>query len=261
MGMEDHRPPFKRMGRRRTGFTCFYMDLMNKEKRKGRRMENLNAKRIFFFNLIALIILVGGGFILFGYVNEGANYLTTDNAKIDGQAIPVASPVGGKLVEWNGQVGKKYDAGERVGKVEVVTQTGTGVPEVRTIDVPIPQAGTIVTTSAVPNAYVAPGLPLAQAFDLDHLWVTANIKETDLRTIQVGNSVEVNVDAFPGTTIHGKIDRIGLYTASTFSLLPASNASGNYTKVTQVIPVRITLDGYKGLNLVPGMNVTVRIKK
>ncbi|WP_028987230.1 HlyD family secretion protein [Thermicanus aegyptius] len=220
-----------------------------------------NFRRMFLFNLIALIILVGGGFVAYSFYNESLNYLKTDNARIEGQAISISSPAAGKLVAWDGVIGKKYNAGETIGKVEVVSQSPTGEPVVRTLDITIPQTGTIVTSSAVPNSYVAPGVPLAQAFDLDHLWVTANIKETDINDIQVGNLVDVYVDAYPGTTLSGKVDQIGLYTASTFSLLPSGNTSGNYTKVTQVIPVRITLDGYKGLNLVPGLNVTVRVKK
>lgn len=221
----------------------------------------MNMRRLFLLNIIALVVLVGGGFLLFSFYTEGMTYLKTDNAKIEGLMIPISSPVAGKLVSWDGVVGKKYNAGDTIGKVEVISSTPSGMPEVRTVDITIPQTGTIVSSSAVLNAYIAPGVPLAQAFDLDHLWVTANIKETEINAVKVGNEVDVFADAFPGTTLNGKVDRIGLYTASVFSLLPSSNASGNYTKVTQVIPVRITLDGYKGLNLVPGMNVTVRIRK
>ena len=68
------------------------------------------------------------------------------------------------------------------------------------------------------------------------------------------------VDAYPDTTLTGKVEQVGLTTANTFSMLPSSNATANYTKVTQVVPVKISLDS-KSVNIVPGMNVTVRIHK
>jgi multidrug resistance efflux pump len=77
----------------------------------------------------------------------------------------------------------------------------------------------------------------------------------------VSQTVDVYVDSFPGTALTGKVDQIGLATAGTFSLLPTSNTTGNYTKVTQVIPIKISLDGYRGLGLVPGMSVSIRIHK
>lgn len=215
-------------------------------------MSNNNFRRMLWINIILLIVLVGGGFAGYYFYNQSANYLKTDNAKIDGQAVTITPPVAGKLVEWNGEIGKTYSAGDKIGTVE----TAAGK-----VDITVPDSVTIVTQSAVKNALVAPGSPLAYAFNLDRLNVTANIKETDINDVKAGQEVDVYVDAFEGTTLKGKISTVGLATANTFSLLPTSNATGNYTKVTQVIPVTITLDGYKGLAIAPGMNVTVRIHK
>jgi len=87
------------------------------------------------------------------------------------------------------------------------------------------------------------------------------MEETLIRDLQVGQSVDVYIDAFPDTVISGKVNRIGLATAGTFSLLPSSNTTANYTKVTQVIPVEITIQGYEGLGIVPGMSATVQVHK
>lgn len=114
-------------------------------------------------------------------------------------------------------------------------------------------------TSGVKNTVVAAGSPLAISYDLTKLWVTANIEETKIDDVEIGQDVDIYVDAFPNTTIKGKVEEIGLATAGTFSLLPSNNASGNYTKEVQVIPVKISIDS--NLDLVPGMNVTVRIHK
>jgi multidrug resistance efflux pump len=125
----------------------------------------------------------------------------------------------------------------------------------------LPTNGTVVQTNAVKDSFVAAGTPLAQVFDLDNLWVTANIEETSIDQIEVNQDADIYVDAFPNATLKGRIEKIGLATSGTFSLLPSSNSTGNYTKVTQVIPVRISIEDQKGLQIVPGMNVTVRIHK
>ncbi|KEO81174.1 hypothetical protein EL26_22215 [Tumebacillus flagellatus] len=203
-------------------------------------------------NIVLLIVLIGGGFAGYYFYNQSVSYLSTDNAKIDGQSISIAPPASGKLVEWNGEIGKTYAAGQKIGTVE----TAQGA-----VDITVPAAATLVAQSAVKNSFVAAGMPLGYAFDMNHLRVTANVKETDINDVKAGQDVDIYVDAFNGTTLKGKVTTIGLATANTFSLLPTSNATGNYTKVTQVIPVTIAIDEYKGLELAPGMNTTVRIHK
>lgn len=129
------------------------------------------------------------------------------------------------------------------------------------MDVTLPNDGTIVQNNAVPNSFVAVGTPLAQVYDLNKLWVTAKIDETNIDEVAVGQDVDINVDAFPNNTLKGKVQQIGLATAGTFSLLPSTNSTGNYTKVTQVVPVKVSIDDNKGVSIVPGMNVTVKIHK
>ncbi|MCP8967405.1 HlyD family secretion protein [Ectobacillus ponti] len=216
-----------------------------------------SVRRLFFVNIITLLILVGGGFLGYYYYNQSENYLKTDNAKIDGKAIPIASPVSGKLVQWTAANGKNYNTGDKVGEVQ--TQTATG--QLVTADVTVPANSTVVQSSATENTFVAAGSPLAYAFDMGNLYVTANIKETDIDEVQKNQEVDVYVDAYPDTTLTGHVEQIGMTTANTFSLLPSGNATANYTKVTQVVPVRISLDHNKSVNIVPGMNVTVRIHK
>ncbi|WP_033827108.1 efflux RND transporter periplasmic adaptor subunit [Bacillus andreraoultii] len=216
----------------------------------------MNMKRMVLLNVILLVILVGGGFVGYYYFNEATNYISTDNAQISGQQVSIGSPAAGKLIEWNGHTGDTFKKNETIGTVQVQGETG------QVVEVPVkaPQNGTIVQSNAVENSMIGAGTPLAISYDLDHLWVTANIEETDLDDIKVNQDVDINVDAFPNVTLSGKVEEIGLATASTFSLLPSNNSSGNYTKETQVIPVKISIDSY-GERLVPGMNVTVRIHK
>ncbi|MCP8969268.1 HlyD family secretion protein [Ectobacillus ponti] len=213
-------------------------------------------RRLLVVNVITLLVLVGGGFLGYYYYNQAQNYLKTDNAKIDGKAIPIAAPAAGKLVEWTAAAGKAYNAGDKVGAVSV--SSGTAVQQV---DVTVPAASTVVQSSATENTFVGAGSPLAYAYDMNSLYVTANVKETDIDDVKKGQDVDVYVDAYPNTTLKGKVEQVGMTTANTFSLLPSGSATANYTKVTQVVPVKITLDHTKSVNIVPGMNVSVRIHK
>jgi multidrug resistance efflux pump len=216
----------------------------------------VNTRRLLVLNLVIILLIVVAGFVGYYFYNQSTLYLETDNAQVTGQQVTIAAHASGKLVQWKGSTGTQFKSGDTVGIVEV-QQAG------KTIDVPVtmPSNGTVVQNSAVQNEFVAAGTPLAYAYDMNHLWVTANIKETQINDVKVGQDVDVYVDADPGVTIKGNVSSIGLATASTFSLLPTSNTSANYTKVTQVIPVTISIQGYEGTGLVPGESATVRIHK
>ena len=107
---------------------------------------------------------------------------------------------------------------------------------------------------------VSPGQELMKVINLEDVWITANFKETQLRKMKVGQRVDVEVDA-NGKTYHGKVDSIAGASGARFSLLPPENATGNYVKVVQRIPVKVVLD--PGSNskheLRPGMSVTPKV--
>ncbi|BFH65689.1 HlyD family secretion protein [Paenibacillus azoreducens] len=209
----------------------------------------MNSRALLVNVIVVIIVLALGGAAIY-YYNQTSSYVKTDNAQVTGQAVSIAAPVAGKLDSWNGQVGHYYKTGDVVGSV---------VAQGTKVNITFPLSSTIVQQNAIPHSFVAPGTSLARAFNLDNLWITANIEETKLNKIKVGQTVDVYVDAYPDTTLSGKIDQIGLATASTFSMFPSTNATANYTKVTQVVPIVISIEGYKGLGLVPGMSATVRI--
>ncbi len=104
---------------------------------------------------------------------------------------------------------------------------------------------------------VAPGQELMKIINLDDVWITANYKETQLREMKVGQRVTIDVDA-NGRTYNGKVDSVAGASGARFSLLPPENATGNYVKVVQRIPVKIVLDpgANKDHQLRPGMSVT-----
>ena len=105
---------------------------------------------------------------------------------------------------------------------------------------------------------VQAGQPLLAIVDVDHVWVTANFKETQLRNMRAGQNATVDVDAYGGREYKGRVDSIAGATGARFSLLPPENATGNFVKVVQRVPVKIALDpGQDPEHLLrPGMSVT-----
>ncbi len=130
-----------------------------------------------------------------------------------------------------------------------------------------PMAGIVARKWVVLGDIVQAGQPIYTVYDLDSVWVTANLEETKLASIHLGDSVEISIDAYPDHPIMGKVDFIGAAAASQFSLIPPDNASGNFTKVTQRVPIRISLNanldpaGQGPFTLRPGMSVEVKIRK
>jgi membrane fusion protein (multidrug efflux system) len=109
---------------------------------------------------------------------------------------------------------------------------------------------------------VNPGQIVMSIVDDAQLWITANFKETQIENMKEGQDVEVKVDAYPDKTFKGKIESLQAATGSKFSLLPADNATGNFVKVVQRVPVRIALldDKNDKYDLRAGMNVNVAVK-
>lgn len=215
----------------------------------------MKLQRLVILNVIIIVLIVVGGFVGYYLYNQSTLYLKTDDAKVSGKEIVVASPVAGKIISWKGTTGTTFHLGDTVGQVQVLSGK-----DAQTVDVPMPQDGTIVQDSEVTNEFVGAGTPLADAFNMNDLYVTANIKETQIQNVKIGDSVDIYADAFRGTSITGTVSQIGLATASTFSLMPSTSTNANFTKVTQVVPVKITLQSKPG-GLVPGMSVTIRIHK
>jgi multidrug resistance efflux pump len=124
-----------------------------------------------------------------------------------------------------------------------------------------PIAGQVILSTAVVGQMAAPGMSLAVIADTDSLYVSANIKEGDIAGVKIGQSVDISVDAFRGRHFHGRVESIGRATASTFSLLPSQGGGGNYTKVVQVIPIKVTIMDQGPARLMIGMNASVRIHR
>jgi membrane fusion protein, multidrug efflux system len=128
--------------------------------------------------------------------------------------------------------------------------------EDRTIRSPIPAV--IDRTFVLPGEYVQAGQRILLLHDPNEVWVEANIKETQVGRLKLGQKVLVSVDAYPDDAFVGRVSRIGSATTARFALIPTPNPSGNFTKITQRVPVKIDIvDPPKPLT--PGMMVEVEI--
>jgi membrane fusion protein (multidrug efflux system) len=108
--------------------------------------------------------------------------------------------------------------------------------------------------------FLAAGSPVFSVIDDQHPWVDANPKETDITYLRVGQKATVEVDSFPDRVFHGTVESVSPGTGAQFSILPPQNASGNWVKVVQRVPLRIVFDEGQDLSLLrAGMSVTVDI--
>jgi membrane fusion protein (multidrug efflux system) len=123
-----------------------------------------------------------------------------------------------------------------------------------------PSSGVISRKNVQPGQYVQAGQSLFALVSEKQKWVVANFKETQLTKMHAGQEVEIEVDAFPGQVFKGSIESISPATGAKFALLPPDNASGNFVKVVQRVPVKITLtESDKATLLRAGMNVIVDV--
>lgn len=123
-----------------------------------------------------------------------------------------------------------------------------------------PQDGYVSKTAVVEGQLVQPDQAL-MSISLPGIWIIANFKETQIERVKIGQPVDIYIDAYPSTIFHGKVESFQVGTGSRFSVLPSENASGNFVKVVQRIPVKIVFDDVpedKYL-LFPGMSVTPKV--
>ena len=124
-----------------------------------------------------------------------------------------------------------------------------------------PFDGVVGERQVQPGDYVNVGSNLINVVPLPNVYVMANYKETQLTRVKPGQAVDITVDSFPNEKLHGRVERVSPASGSQFALLPPDNATGNFTKVVQRVPVRIELDKNQPLieRLLPGMSVVTNI--
>ncbi|GIM45567.1 secretion protein HlyD [Collibacillus ludicampi] len=214
----------------------------------------MNRKVI--LSTILAAIVVGGAGIGGYYWYQATHYVSTEDARIDCDQYRVMPQISGELT----QIIMKE--GQSVQQNEAVAQQDTSNLDPSMMDKAIlraPITGTIVKWFNKEHEVVTPGQAVAIVENLNDTYVSANIEETYIDKIHPGQPVDITVDALNGLKMTGTVRKVDQASNSTFSLLPAVNTSGNFTKVTQRVRVEIELNKPKGITLIPGTNVEVKI--
>lgn len=220
------------------------------EQRKDTRMRRFMRPSVMIPSITLAVILIAGvvGYILY----NSYNFYSTDDAQVAGTMVNLVPPTNGTLIVLNVEVGSYVKANQDLGTVKP-----SGLLPVQHIFAP--RTGLIVQVPAVVGQLVSTTTTIAQEVDPSSIKVTANVEESAIKNIMVGQQVDIHVDAY-NSNITGHVSQIVGATAGQFSLLPSTdNSSGNYTKVSQRIPVYVKLDAPYDGSLAPGMSVEVTI--
>jgi multidrug resistance efflux pump len=216
-----------------------------KQEENGKKKVKLGVR---IAGILALLIIIGGG-IGYYFIWNSANNLTTDNAKVTAKFYTIVPMGSGKLSKLNVHVGSSVKSNEIIGKVDNVGYLRS------------PIDGEIVQANATVNQLVGPTTVAAVVADTTDIYVQANIEETEIAKIQIGQTVKLKLDAYPGKTFQGFVREIDRTTQTAISGNTMSySTSGTYTKVTQLIPVKIQLTDTVDLQNLIGTNATVTIE-
>ncbi|MGI5131181.1 ABC transporter permease [Pseudonocardia sp. CA-107938] len=182
------------------------------------------------------------------------DWVVSDDARIDGVALPIRAPASGTLVEWSLSSGTTVRADQPVGRIEM----DTGFARARAV-VRAPAAGTVVTTDVSSGTWVTAGTRLAVATDLSRVRVVAHIDAGLATRLRPGQPATITVDAYPATALDGTVAEIRDSTATATEPLPAATSTGAFERPAQDVPVHLTITDPRGLALLPGMTAHVRI--
>ena len=226
-------------------------------------------KKVILF-VVSLFILVGAAGIVYYYYYENTNYVTTKDARISANLVNVSPAITGKVTAWNVNEGDSVKAGSNLGWQDtgtLATSAGINTTSLNSVgsimvnrsEITAPISGEVIKSNVEEGQIVSPGQTLAIIADTKDLFVSANIEETKVNQLKVGQDVEISIDSLNGKTVLGKIDQMGRATVSTFSVLPSQSSNGSFTKVTQLVPIKIRFPEIKDLALVPGMSAEIKI--
>lgn len=212
-------------------------------------------RKVTLYVILAVLVIAGaGGGGMFWYQSQ--NYLSSEDARLAGDIYRVMPRVTGKVTSLQVNEGEHVMADQIIGQQDS-SNLSTSMLDQAALRSPI--EGTVIKTMVRTGEVASPGQTVAMVVDKKKLYVSANIEETEIHRLQVGQKVDIKIDTYAGDSLKGTISEISKATASTFSLLPATNTSGNFTKVTQRIPIKIAIDDQQGLDLSPGMSTVIKI--
>lgn len=220
--------------------------------------------------IVGVLILIGGIAGISYYVYESINYFSTQNASVTSDMVTITPEITGKVNNWDVKTGDYVKAGQILGKQDVTTMITTSALNPQTMgnsadsilskaNIKSPIDGKVVYSNVISGEVISPGMEIATIANTSHFFIKANIEETDIFSIKQGQKVDIHIDSYPNKNFVGYVETINQATQSAFSQMPSLNTSGTYSKVTQLIEVHISIMDVEQIELMPGMNATVKI--
>ncbi len=188
------------------------------------------------------------------YLYENMMYVSTDDARIAGDLVKICPQTSGKIIDFFVDEGSVVEKDQIVGRIETPNVSDQNIEQ--TI-VRSPIKGVIIKKTITVGEIISTGQVMAYVTDPEKFYVTANIEETKLDNVRIGQIVSIKIDQYSGKSFFGKVTSLGKATNSVFSMFPTSTG-GTYTKVVQKIPVHIDFI-HSGISLVNGNNTAVKI--
>jgi multidrug resistance efflux pump len=210
-------------------------------------------RKLLIIGILATIVIALSG-IVFYYWYENTYYVSTDDARVSADLVSVTPQITGKLLELNVAEGDTVSKNEILARQDVNGLADTNV-EQSLMRSPID--GVVIKKQGTVGELLSAGQSVITLIDTSKLYVTADIEETKLGKVKVGQPVEITIDEYDSQKFTGKVKSIGEVANSALSLLPSST-SGTFTKVVQRISVKIELDDFNN-KILPGTNAVVKI--
>lgn len=198
-----------------------------------------------------LILIVLGAIGIYAYFDyQGNHFTSTIDARIDCKKVSILPMQSGKLISWTGNEGQEVIQNQKLGTIEA----GSVVSSIN-----VPMSGKLVQVGVNQGQIISASQTVAVVADMENIYISANIEETEINKIAEGQGVEIRLDAFPGKVYFGRVTKIGEAAISVFSVMSSSNSNGNYTKITQLIPIKITFAEKYSDPFKLGMNAEIKI--
>lgn len=209
-------------------------------------------KKLIFIILAVIVIAIGSVGAYYWYQNT--YFVSTDDARVTADLVSVTPQIQGKLLELN------VDEGDTVSKNQILARqemNNVADSNVEQSLVRAPISGIVVKKQGTIGEVWSQGQTLITLIDPNKLYITADVEETKLGKVRVGQNVDITIDQFSSQKFTGKVKSVGEAANSALALLPTTT-SGTFTKVVQRIPVKIELNKFNA-KILPGTNAVVKI--
>lgn len=227
----------------------------------------MNKKMVIGIIVMASIIAAGVGI---GFGHQKSHYVSTEDARVMADMVQVAPEISGRISRLNVGLGSEVEQGEPIGFLDTSAilqenyvdmgafeKKGSLMAMKKELSAPI--TGTVIQVKAREGQLVYPSQSLITIADTEDLYIQANIEETAIAKVKLGQKVDISIDGYPEESFSGRVEQISESVNSVFSLLPSSSSNGNYVKVTQLVQVKIRFPELGHLGAKIGMNAEVRI--